>query len=36
MVINWDPFMGDSNLMQLYGSFEGFPKKNSALLGLVT
>ena len=28
--------MGESNLMQIYGNFEGFPENNSALFGLVS
>ena len=34
-VIKWNRFRGGSNLMQMYGSFEGFPL-NSASFGLVS
>ena len=29
------PFWKNSNLMQIYGKFEGFPENNSALFRLV-
>lgn len=32
--IGWDPFWGDSNLMQTFGDFGGFPGKIHAFFGL--
>ena len=29
------PILGESNKQQMYGDFEGFPKNNNALFGLV-
>ena len=34
-VIKGHPILLESNLMQIYGNFEGFPEKNNALFGLV-
>ena len=30
------PILGESNKQQMYGSFEGYPRKNSAWFGLVS
>ncbi len=34
-IIKWDPSWGGWNKLEIYGKFEGFPRQNSAVFGLV-